>query len=99
MDTNTNWIKNLELIYDYKENIKTVLVDKGVDMGDAVFSDYASKIENYLQLKSDDSDTPSEPSTPTPSADYIYSNGYLTGGDKKNDIIKRAEFYLRVFYM
>lgn len=55
-------------------------------MKDVAFEGYADIIKG-LQLPSDDSDTPSEPSTPTPSADYIYSNGYITGGDATNDII------------
>ena len=55
-------------------------------MKDVAFEDYADIIKG-LQLPSDDPDTPSEPSTPTPSADYIYSNGYITGGDATNDII------------
>lgn len=55
-------------------------------MKDVAFEDYADIIKG-LQLPSEDSDTPSEPSTPTPSADYIYSNGYITGGDATNDII------------
>ena len=55
-------------------------------MKDVAFEDYADIIKG-LQLPLEDSDTPSEPSTPTPSADYIYSNGYITGGDATNDII------------
>jgi hypothetical protein len=39
------------------------------------FKDYAVKIDE-LQLSSGD-----EPSTPNPSADYIYSNGYAVGGN------------------
>lgn len=89
MDTNTNWIKNLDAINTCKEDIKTALINKGVDMTGVVFPDYAEKI-NSLQLGS--GDTPSEPSTPTPSADYIYSNGYLTGGDKKNEIINLVPY-------
>lgn len=74
MNTNTNWIENLDAINTCKENIKKALVNKGVDMTGVVFSSYAEKI-NAL------GDTPSEPSTPTPSADYIYTNGYLIGND------------------
>ena len=77
-------IDNLNEINGCKEAIKDALVNKGVDMTDVKFSDYAEKI-NSLQLESGDSD-PSVP-TPTPSADYMYSNGYLTGGSEVNDII------------
>lgn len=73
-------IDNLNAIDNCKKDIKTALENKGVDMTGVAFAGYAEKI-NALQLES--GDTP----TPTPSADYIYSNGYLTGGDKKNDII------------
>ena len=74
-------IDNLTEIEKCKEAIKEALVRKNVYMDGVIFSDYAEKI-NALKLESGDT-----PSTPTPSADYIYSNGYLTGGDKTNDII------------
>ena len=65
-------------INTYKNNIKNALIRKGVeDMDTVTFSKYAEKIDE-LQLAS--GDTPSVP-TPTPSADYIYSNGYLLGSD------------------
>lgn len=73
-------IDNLNEINDCKTAIKTALENKGVVMTNVKFEDYAEKI-NALQLESGDSPAP------TPSADYIYSNGYLTGGDKTNDII------------
>ena len=73
-------IDNLNAIDNCKKDIKTALENKGVDMTGVAFAGYAEKI-NALQLESGDVPTPS------PSADYIYSNGYLTGGDKKNDII------------
>lgn len=72
-------IDNLNAINDCKEAIKEALVRKNVDMDGVIFSEYAGKID-ALQLES--GDTP----TPTPSADYIYSNGYLTGGET-NEII------------
>jgi hypothetical protein len=75
-----NLIDNLNAIDKCKQDIKTALKNKGVEMEGVVFAEYAEKID-ALQLES--GDTP----TPTPSAEYIYSNGYLTGGDKKNDII------------
>ena len=67
-------IENLDAINNCKEDIKTALENKGVDMTGVVFSGYAEKI-NSLQLES--GDTP----TPTPSADYIYSNGYMENED------------------
>lgn len=76
-----NLIDNLNAINNCKEAIKDALINKGVNMNGVSFSDYAGKIDS-LQLESGDN-----PSIPTPSSDYIYSNGYLTGGDKTNDII------------
>ena len=73
-------IDNLNAINDCKEAIKEALVRKNVDMDGVIFSEYAEKID-ALQLES--GDTPA----PTPSADYIYSNGYLTSGDATNEII------------
>ena len=72
-------IDNLNAINDCKSAIKTALENKGVVMTDVKFEDYAGKI-NALQLES--GDTPS-----TPSADYIYTNGYLTNGTETNEII------------
>jgi hypothetical protein len=77
MDTNTNWIKNLDAIDNCKKDIRTALERKGVNMTDVAFASYAEKI-NALQLESGDT------STPTPSAEYIYSNGYVEG--ESNDI-------------
>lgn len=71
---------NLNAINVCKEDIKTALINKGVDMSDVAFSGYAEKI-NALQLESGDSPAP------TPSADYIYSNGYITGSGNTNEII------------
>jgi hypothetical protein len=71
-------VNNLNAIKDCKEDIKTALINKGVDMTDVKFSEYAEKI-NSLQLGSGD--------IPTPSVDYIYSNGYVEGGDETKDII------------
>ena len=74
-------IDNLNAINTCKEEIKSALEGKGVDMTDVAFSGYAEKIAS-LQLESGDT-----PSTPTPSVDYIYSNGYLTNGTETNEII------------
>lgn len=68
---------NLIRIEKCKNDIKAALIEKGGDtyMDDVVdFSGYADKIRG-LQMESGDT-----PSTPTPSADYIYSNGYVDGG-------------------
>lgn len=74
-------ISNLEAINNCKIAIKEALIRKGGEhyMDDIEFSGYAAKID-ALQLES--GDTPS-----TPSADYIYSNGYLTNGTETNEII------------
>ena len=70
-------IDNLNAINDCKNAIKDALARKGYgDMDSVPFSEYAGKID-ALQLESGD----------TPSADYIYSNGYLTDGTQTNDII------------
>jgi hypothetical protein len=75
-------IDNLNAINDCKEAIKEALVRKNVDMDGVIFSEYAEKID-ALQFESGDA-----PSTPTPEAvDYIYTNGYLTGGTETNDIV------------
>lgn len=68
-------IDNLNTINTYKEDIKSALELKGVNMTNVAFSDYAGKIRE-LQFESGDT-----PSTPTSSADYIYTNGYLKGSD------------------
>lgn len=75
-------ISNLEAINNCKMAIKKALIRKGGEhyMDDIEFSGYAAKIDE-LQLES--GDTPA----PTPSADYIYSNGYLTNGTETNEII------------
>jgi hypothetical protein len=72
-------IDNLTTINECKTAIKTALENKGVTMTNVKFDEYAGKID-ALQLES--GDTPA----PTPSADYIYSNAYLTGGET-NEII------------
>lgn len=66
-------IDNLNAIDKCKQDIKTALENKGVDMTDVTFAGYAEKID-ALQLES--GDTPA----PTPSIDCIYSNGYIDGG-------------------
>jgi hypothetical protein len=71
-------IDNLNAINTCKEEIKSALEGKGVNMNGVAFSGYADKI-NALQLESGD--------TPTPSADYIYSNGYPTDVTETNDIV------------
>lgn len=73
-------IDNLNAIENCKNDIKNALINKGVNMTGVAFSGYAGKI-NALQLESGDSPAP------TPSADYMYSNGYLTDAAEANDII------------
>lgn len=93
---------NLNAIKTCKEDIKSALIEKGgvTYMNNVKFSGYADKIR-ALQLNSGD-----EPSTPTPSVDYIYSNGYLTDGTEVNEVVNfvsyeislndenKCEFYL-----
>lgn len=72
---------NLNRIEKCKNDIKAALIEQGGDtyMDDVVdFSGYADKIRG-LQLESGDT-----PSTPTPSADYIYTNAFLTDGARKD---------------
>ena len=71
-------IDNLKAIENCKNAIKDALASKGYDdMDTTPFSEYAAKID-ALQLESGDT-----PSTPTPEAvDYIYSNGYVEGGNQ-----------------
>jgi hypothetical protein len=66
-------IDNLNAINKCKIDIKRALVDKGVDMTDVKFSEYAGKIDALTFEPGGDS--------PTPSADYIYSNGYMKNED------------------
>ena len=82
-------INNLNAINNCKKDIKTALEGKGVDMTGVEFKDYAAKIEE-LQLSSGD-----EPSTPNPSADYIYSNGYVEGGTQ--DIMTYVPYEITSF--
>ena len=83
-------IDNLNAINNCKMDIKDALESKGVDMSDVAFSDYAGKIR-VLQFESGD-----EPSTPAPSADYIYSNGYLTDGTEVNEVVNFLPYEIRV---
>lgn len=69
-------IDNLNEINVCKEDIKNALFNKGVDMNGVKFSEYAGKID-ALKFESGDSGT----TTPTPTIDYIYSNGYVEGGN------------------
>lgn len=62
-------IDNLNAINTCKEDIRTALIDKGVDMDGVEFSGYAEKIAS-LQFESGGG------GSTAPSADYIYTNGY-----------------------
>jgi hypothetical protein len=79
-------IDNLNAINVCKQNIKVALEDKGVDMSNVKFSEYAEKIVS-LQLGSGDGGS----DTPIPSVDYIYSNGYIEGG-ALNEIINLTPY-------
>lgn len=88
-------IGNLQKIEQCKEAIKNALIEKGVkDMDGLAFSGYAGKIKD-LQLSSGDT-----PSTPTPSADYIYTNGYIVPNEgeepQSHDIIEYVSYEINV---
>ena len=85
---------NLIAIENCKNDIKSALINKGVDMTDVAFSGYAEKI-NALQLESGDAPAP------TPSADYIYSNGNLCDDDgnllvEESDIINFTPYEIEL---
>lgn len=82
-------IDNLNAINDCKEAIKEALVRKNVNMDGVIFSEYAAKID---ELQFESGDTPD----PTPSADYIYSNGYLTKGTKTNEIVNLVPYEINL---
>lgn len=82
-------IENLKAIKNCKDDIKKALIEKSGDktyMEGYDFSKYADRIRD-LKVSSGDSGESDEPSVPTPSVDYIYSNGYVEGGDETKDII------------
>lgn len=80
----------LEDINTCKEAIKNAINEKGGEhyMDNVSFSGYAEKID-ALQLES--GDTPA----PTPSVEYIYSNAYLTGGQRK-DIVNLESYQINL---
>lgn len=87
-------IENLNAIKQCKADIKQALIDKSGDktyMEGYDFSKYADRIRS-LKVSSGDSGESDEPSVPTPSVDYIYSNGYLTNGTKTNEIVNLVPY-------
>ena len=82
-------IDNLNAINVCKQNIRIALEDKGVDMSNVTFSEYAEKI---VSLKLGSGDGGSE----TPSVDCIYSNGYLTNGTEKNEVINLVPYEIEL---
>ena len=86
-------MSNLTAINDCKTDIKNALESKGVVMTDVKFSEYAGKIR-ALQIES--GDTPA----PTPSADYIYTNGYIIPNEgeepQSHDIIEYVSYEINV---
>ena len=90
-------IDNLQQILECKTKIKEALIEKGVsadDMENLAFNKYAETIKK-LQLNTTPPDDGSSDPTPdpTPSADYIYSNGYIEGGT--NDIITYIPYEIK----
>lgn len=82
-------IDNLNAINVCKQNIRIALEDKGVDMSNVTFSEYAEKI---VSLKLGSGDGGSE----TPSVDCIYSNGYLTNGTETNEVINLVPYEIEL---
>lgn len=82
-------IDNLNAINVCKQNIRIALEDKGVDMSNVTFSEYAEKI---VSLKLGSGDGGSE----TPSVDCIYSNGYLTNGTETNEVINLVPYEIKL---
>lgn len=80
----------LEDINTCKVEIKAAIEEKGGEgyLDGTSFSGYAGKIRE-LQTSGD---TP----TPTPSADYIYSNGYLTNGTETNEIVNLVPYEIEL---
>lgn len=71
-------IDNLNVINTCKEDIRTALNNKGLtDINGAKFTEFADKIDSW-QIETGD--------VPSVSAEYIYSNGYVEGGEP-NEII------------
>lgn len=78
MENEKSLMQYLEDINTCKVEIKAAIEEKGGEgyLDGTSFSGYAGKIRS-LQ-------TTGDAPTPTPSAEYIYSNGFLTGGTRKD---------------
>lgn len=80
MENEKSLMQYLEDINVCKENIREQLIVKGLtSIENAKFTEFADKIESWV--------IDSGNTQPEQSADYIYSNGYLTSGDVTNEII------------
>lgn len=80
MENEKSLMQYLEDINGCKENIREQLIAKGLtSIENAKFTEFADKIESWV--------IDSGNTQPEQSADYIYSNGYLTSGDVTNEII------------
>ncbi len=80
MENEKSLMQYLEDINGCKENIREQLIVKGLtSIENAKFTEFADKIESWV--------IDSGNTQPEQSADYIYSNGYLTSGDVTNEII------------
>lgn len=81
MENEKSLMQYLEDINTCKVEIKAAIEEKGGEgyLDGTSFSGYADKIRE-LQLESGDSESGDTP-TPTPSAEYIYSNGYMENED------------------
>lgn len=73
MENEKSLMQYLEDINGCKENIREQLIAKGLtSIENAKFTEFADKIESWVIAQ------------PEQSADYIYSNGFLTGGTRKD---------------
>jgi hypothetical protein len=80
MENEKSLMQYLEDINGCKENIREQLIVKGLtSIENAKFTEFADKIESWV--------IDSGNTQPEQSADYIYSNGYLTNGTETNEII------------
>lgn len=86
-------IENLNAIENCKNDIKIALEGKGVVMDGVKFSEYAGIIKD-LKFESGDSE-PSTPGGDIEPADYIYSNGYIEGGEI-NEIINLVPYEIEL---
>lgn len=88
MENEKSLMQYLEDINGCKENIREQLIVKGLtSIENAKFTEFADKIESWV--------IDSGNTQPEQSADYIYSNGFLTGGTRK-DIVNLEAYKIEL---